>query len=928
MNDLTVWIEQAENAEYYLIDIYGPYNYGHGNGKVEGYTPPKNRWIGHSGENSIPIPNPNLSDPALITGLTDEEKNYAVPGVYKVSVLPVNRNCYDETDNLVETTDETNRVRPLSGDPVPVQVDVNRYNDQRYEYDGQGNQTLAYAPRVQFEQFNPRDVDLEVNFNEGSGWFRLKISNDDIGEEDRTINCRYTAAFIENNGRVTIYLSPPTGNPDDPQNPVYNVFRGGAEEVDVYLRTVAKPEYRDSLWLKPNSGDTFDQAASRALNINSEINTLPDCDPLKYWIGSSDTDSTLIENYNQGGQRVYSDISGLSNVGSNDFGVLTHAYKKDFFFSPVKKLTYSISASLVSADLSQMADDFTHVDNPEYRPMGGEQKIRLANLDTQYGDTFTISWAPAKYMNNAAFWMTQESITADSTHFFDITTTKMKDINDIDHDGNTEEIIDHSLSPNEEFSVCVQASNSKAYNGNTFPTNSSTICRNVRTIPEAVAVQLASPYGEYGGGSFLSPVQSLTNDSGNLLLQGIDFAYTQPLNSGAYDIYDTGVSGDLAQGKYIRIVSDGMNIADPSGLNLTPVAKNLYSVMLSPPGDQCYIDPLTSRFVLPRPAYWSRMESVSNIDTDAQIREEGPGQDQNIQYAGYGGWNSYTTAFPASFHSNFGNCLHSTWVGGGNGWEMYVGMYWGQSYGSKYIYPFGPATKKDISQGTLSFWGKMSAQRDMGWTGDCCYDGYGCYPLGTTDNSNVEWRLISNEFQVRFNTTNSNGSYTNVSTEIWINSGTGLQRVAGPVIVGTRAAWHHFYINWDAAKSFNGKSVIIYVDNIEQLSSTATLPAVLSNNTVPVITIYGNAYGLSGWDCGSYQVASQASAHSFIDNIKWFTHVVKQDGVPVGPSWEYDHSVYTIDDALHPIYGSANGYKPKLKVENNGGVGYYYVPGN
>jgi hypothetical protein len=207
------------------------------------------------------------------------------------------------------------------------------------------------------------------------------------------------------------------------------------------------------------------------------------------------------------------------------------------------------------------------------------------------------------------------------------------------------------------------------------------------------------------------------------------------------------------------------------------------------------------------------------------------------------------------------------------------------------------------------------------------------------DQSNVEWRLISNKMQVRINTANNNGSITNLFAEIWIDSGSGLQRVAGPAPAGNRNTWCHFYISWDAAKSLDGKSVIVYVNNTEVLSTTANLPeASLVSYTGPYTELYGNAIGWGGVannvytpNCGYISTgifySSQASAHSYIDNLKWFTHLVTQYGTPVGPSWEYDHSQYTIDDALHPIYGPENQYKPKLSTGNSG-VGFYYVPGN
>jgi hypothetical protein len=443
LNNIDVMIEQDNYTEYYFIDIKGPMNYGNGNGMLEGVAIPVNRVIGHAGMNSIPIPNlENLDDDSIVraASLTDDEKKMAVPGVYEVKIFPVNKNCY--IDGIIDPT----KLYELSGGPINVLVDYNRYEDQRYDANNK-----KYAPLRQFEEFNPKDADLEVNFNEGSGWFRLALSHDDVATEDRIIDCRYTTHFVSSEGRVIVYFSGPSGYLSGGQNTLYDVFRGGAKEVDVYLRTVAKLEYRDTLWLKPNSG--ADQNLARRLYINSNINDLPDCDPLKYWMNSDATDVTRIENYNEN-PRVFNSFNSFlqaNSIGQNDFGVISRG-KRDFFFSPAKNLTYNISASLVEADLNRMMTEFTHVDNPKYRVTRGEDLIKLSNLDTQYGDRFRISMTTKTDPLVMLFTPVEFSITSSGPHTFDITQSLV------------------NIAPNEEYLVCVEAGNaSKDVNGNDLP---------------------------------------------------------------------------------------------------------------------------------------------------------------------------------------------------------------------------------------------------------------------------------------------------------------------------------------------------------------------------------------------------------------------------------------------------------------------------
>lgn len=793
-NGVNVVINQSDNAEFYLIDVYGPYNYGNGNGEVDGYQIPKVTFKAHAGTNLLPITKPDDSSMGHAAPLTDDEKNFAVPGVYRVAVYAANRNSLDAEGNPDQT-----KIVAAQGDPSAVMVDYNRYQDQK-----------SLVPKVQVEEFSPKDVDFEVNFNDGSGWFRLKLSDDDTGQEDRVIDCRYTTNFVMDKNRVTIYFTPPTGS-QGPQNRVYDVFRGGADEVTVYLRTVAKPEYRDSLWLKPNANPNFNPGGSRCVNINSLVNNLPEFDPMRYWIINPNTDSTMIENFNSGGSRAHSSLPSLGGVPSGDFGAVARNGKTDFFFSPMKKLTYNVSASISNADVEHMMAGLTHVDNPQYRPLGGERKIMLSHLDSQYGNLYKISWVVKNNPNDP--WNHAEFTAGGNSHSFTL----------------------NNLLPNIEYLVYVTAENSSSVSSPVYST--------VKTMPEPVNYQLTAPgTNNNGAGTFMDRPVPLINDLGNILLAGSDFQYGQTLDGtggSPYNMYDTGASGSLANERYIRIVHNGINIAGPAGLNLTPVAKDLSSAIVSPPANQCYIDPATGKFVLPRPLYWSCCEN-----TDSLINPE-------ISVPGY----APTQLYSNSFYNGFSQGVYNS------GWGVgYIGL-------PNTLFPFGDRAVPFIDKGTISLW----------WTPNIYYynGSYGGLTINLTTQVSLEWSF----YNPGLLTIHYNGSYVtiyNVPISLFI--------------------FNHIYVIWDNAGLENGTYLRLYVNN----TYVASIPVQLNGNPY----IYINPTG-----------------QSVVDNIKIWNQVVS-DGAGAA-AWEYDPALRK-ENALHPIYGSASGYRPVLTAP--GGVGFSAIP--
>ena len=122
-------------------------------------------------------------------------------------------------------------------------------------------------------------------------------------------------------------------------------------------------------------------------------------------------------------------------------------------------------------------------------------------------------------------------------------------------------------------------------------------------LANGTEIQLEDASSVTGGvGFFGLDGRTFANETGGsavALIEGTDYDYDEYLDSdtGGTDLYDTGISGALATNKIFRIVEDGVNISDAGGLNLRVVAKNLNNI-ISPPSDECYVDPNIGKFLL------------------------------------------------------------------------------------------------------------------------------------------------------------------------------------------------------------------------------------------------------------------------------------------------------------------------------------------
>jgi hypothetical protein len=316
---------------------------------------------------------------------------------------------------------------------------------------------------------------------------------------------------------------------------------------------------------------------------------------------------------------------------------------------------------------------------------------------------------------------------------------------------------------------------------------------------------------------------SIVNHLGIPLSDGYMFQYGYTLNgtlNSPYNIWDAGVSGPFGMdqtnryvAKYLRVVYNGCNIADPCGLSLIPMAKNLSAGMISPPSNQIYIDPIRGEFVLPRPSYWSRCESADNI-INAEIKEGTPE---------YSNENSIQNQFTAKFGSGF--------IAVGSNTSAYIEK-------DAYIYPEG-INYSGSGSGTASFWINF---------------------IRNETPTDVQVRFAFSGASAKHNETT--GIYVvfisnpGTSGSIWFMENGSLKTYYNKVFSG----WMHVYIVWDNNGGLSGgKYMKVFLNGTEGLSRDESF------------AITEQFIGLSAY------VNNAGNCYAAIDNIKIWKHVVSED---------------------------------------------------
>jgi hypothetical protein len=328
-NWIYIRVSDADYTEYFKIVVTGPYNYPYRgiNPPLIDETAPSDTYVGHRGLNKIQIPNP--------AGEVRED------GIYKIMVYAFNKNC--GSNGL--------HPRPAENESIYISVAHDRFTAQR-----------SYKPRLNESLVNMKAVDLEVNFNDGSGWYRLKLDPGewyvaDQKEEKRIIDCRFNSYVSYDTQKFHIFFKPPCGVYDEYSKLFAgnrDVFAGGRETVDLYIRTAPEPRYRDTFWLRNQGSGVFTEMMNYIVtpyyitpNFPAEQYT-EDVPPMKYtnfinfWINSELSDASNIEK----------SLSSNMIATAGDFNPDMHIGFKgtdieSYFFSPLEYRKYDIRASLV-----------------------------------------------------------------------------------------------------------------------------------------------------------------------------------------------------------------------------------------------------------------------------------------------------------------------------------------------------------------------------------------------------------------------------------------------------------------------------------------------------------------------------------------------------------------------------------------------------
>ncbi len=322
LNSIDVRIAEGTNTEYYIIEYQGPFNYDTGGG-----DPPVVTQYGYPGVNSIVVENPS-----------GEIVN---PGVYRINVYAVNNN--NMGSGMASSTGEKY-----------VLVSYERYRDQK-----------VYSPVVRSDLESMDSIDLEVNFNDGSGWYRLKLSDFDTGPQ--SIDCRYTSYVEYDKQKFHLFFRVPDGTGSGVNETVpslYNVFAGGRDVADIYIRTSADQKYRDTFW--PKSSAANDYYVSTPTSVT---------DFISYWINQDYTDASYIED-TLGGS-----YTGTFAFSSTDIG--------NYFFSPYERrilgLKVKLQDSLGEADTSR-------IEVPTFTAGAGNKSITATLQTANYADSVQVFW--------------------------------------------------------------------------------------------------------------------------------------------------------------------------------------------------------------------------------------------------------------------------------------------------------------------------------------------------------------------------------------------------------------------------------------------------------------------------------------------------------------------------------------------------------
>ncbi len=387
VNEVEVRIDPSIYGEYYMIELYGPYNYGF----TEGVDSPQTLFV-PAGLTTITVNNP-VAEPTNA-------------GVYKVKAFAVNKNTLNagvEDAGLIVAGSITSEF---------VTVEYDRYQSQR-----------LLSPKKATQAQRISAVDLEVNFNDGTGWHRLAVSSDDkesgaqyLDVEDSSyseqLEQRFHVAFQPSNNQTASLSS---------------LFLGGRKEADVYLRTVAESKYRDTFWIKPPQVALTLNSVENAVYYNGDLTQVPNRNIVDHWVSLPNHDASRIEETLacNGYASTSLDLDGNAwfkekECATDNKLALAHEAASDlkasYFFSPMEERTYFVTASIVPTIASSNNTALPEV--PTFKThIVGKGKLVLDDFSAPHASKFKVfyregraeSVKPSESL--ASPWLTSSDIT-------------------------------------------------------------------------------------------------------------------------------------------------------------------------------------------------------------------------------------------------------------------------------------------------------------------------------------------------------------------------------------------------------------------------------------------------------------------------------------------------------------------------------------
>lgn len=336
-NSMYVKIQETLNAEYYLIRYKGPLNYPENTEKTV---------LAQAGLNIIEDLYPPYEE-----RLDDDTIK---PGVYEVEVVAVNRKNV-APGLLVSLAEQFTNVHGNSDNAPKKYTNVyfKKFLSQR-----------KYQSQVDNRFFQRNDLnDLEVNFNDGTGWHRL-LTSSSYNAMGNKIKCWFSSYIDYKERKFHLEFKAPTGMEDE-FSTGSNVFRGNKKEVDVYIRTASENRYRDTFWLKKSSHVSNEKGAPLTkILIDKEISSV---NFIENWLNFKVGDNYL------------TDATELENTVHNNTFLSDGDNINNYFFAPLEYRMYRIKASRTNGEQFNPAEEY--IEPPTFKVAelveGSEDKIGL-----------------------------------------------------------------------------------------------------------------------------------------------------------------------------------------------------------------------------------------------------------------------------------------------------------------------------------------------------------------------------------------------------------------------------------------------------------------------------------------------------------------------------------------------------------------------